>query len=99
MRENKKTFKEWTNSGYLIIKGSKAIAFNDKGEALFSRDQVKKKNIPSYEYKYEGVDYSKDPEFWAKASPNQMYKHMILFPEKYKNMSTKAGSTLADNIW
>jgi tagatose-1,6-bisphosphate aldolase non-catalytic subunit AgaZ/GatZ len=59
-----RTFREWVKDGYLIIKGSKAVSFNEKDEALFAENQVRKKTIINYEY--EGVDYSKDPEFWAK---------------------------------
>lgn len=91
-----RTFKEWVEDGYLIIKGSKAFSFNEKGEALFTENQVRKKTIINYEYG--GVDYSKDPEFWAKTSPNQMYQHMIRFPDKYKSMSEKAGAILAKNL-
>jgi hypothetical protein len=40
-----RTFKEWVNDGYLITKGSKAVSFNEKNEALFTENQVRKKPL------------------------------------------------------
>jgi hypothetical protein len=35
-----KTFKEWSALGYRILKGSKSVGKNAKGEHLFSGEQV-----------------------------------------------------------
>lgn len=35
-----KTFREWSNGGYKINKGSRAVGKNFKGECVFSSDQV-----------------------------------------------------------
>ncbi len=34
------TFNHWGKNGYMIIKGSKSVARNERGEALFSNEQV-----------------------------------------------------------
>ena len=95
IRNMKRTFKQWNSLGYNVRKGSKAVGFNDNNEALFDDSQVKEKlTVESYD----GVDYSKDPTFWAKTSPNQMYEHMLRFPEKYEGMSDQAGAILARNL-
>lgn len=39
----KRTFNDWSERGYLIKKGSKSVGRNERGECLFSSDQVTKK--------------------------------------------------------
>lgn len=36
-----RTFKEWSNDGFAIIKGSKHVGRNEAGQCLFSEEQVK----------------------------------------------------------
>jgi hypothetical protein len=43
-----RTFKDWSQDGYKIRKGSKSIGRNEKGECLFSRRQVTKQEPPIY---------------------------------------------------
>lgn len=38
--KTKRTFREWSDDGYKIIKGSKSIGRNENGECLFSDEQV-----------------------------------------------------------
>lgn len=40
-----RSFKEWSDGGYLIVKGSKGTKVN--GVYLFSREQVMKSNVKS----------------------------------------------------
>lgn len=37
----RKTFKEWSDDGYLIIKGSKSVGRNENNDCLFDSSQVK----------------------------------------------------------
>lgn len=55
MNKNIKTFKEWSNNGYLIIKGSKNVGKNKDGEYLFTRDQVQAK--PDLGLNFKGSRY------------------------------------------
>lgn len=38
----RRTFKEWSDDGYLIIKGSKSVGRNASNECLFDESQVKR---------------------------------------------------------
>jgi hypothetical protein len=40
-----RTFQDWSNDGYKIIKGSKAVGRNSDGVCLFTADQVTKRFI------------------------------------------------------
>ena len=37
-----RTLKSWNKRGRIITKGSKAVQFNEKGEALFYKEQTRK---------------------------------------------------------
>jgi len=38
----KKTFQEWKDQGYHVVKGEKSVSRNEAGVSLFSRNQVEK---------------------------------------------------------
>ena len=52
-----RTFADWSNRGYLIIKGSKSVGRNDRGECLFSSNQVTKKGYFSDDEEESWEDY------------------------------------------
>lgn len=69
-----RTFDEWSSSGFLIRKGSKAVSIQG-GKAMFSRDQVTPKSArstrsresssyqtysPSYQRRYSSLDEDTD---------------------------------------
>jgi hypothetical protein len=53
-----KTFKQWSNAGYRIYKGSHHVARNENNEPLFSAEQV---YMPSDSY--EDFDLEEDADF------------------------------------
>lgn len=50
-----KTFNEWSNTGYRILKGSKSIVRNSEGIPLFHKTQVTRK-IKSYGNHWQETD-------------------------------------------
>jgi hypothetical protein len=65
----KLTLKEWNKKGRWIKKGSKAVGFNDSGDALFTKDQTKRREV----YAYEGnTNYNQDRYYFGGDNPDQM---------------------------
>jgi hypothetical protein len=42
------TFKQWSEQGYIIKKGSKSVGRNEKGEPLFADSQITVKHAKIY---------------------------------------------------
>lgn len=59
------TFTEWNNQGFMIKKGSKAVAKDMMGNALFSEDQIfaPEDQIRGFANDYGYVDYDYDDDF------------------------------------
>lgn len=63
-----RTFKEWSNKSYKILKGSKAIGFNKNNEALFSSEQVVSVSRAGYDY------YTPKSDEWYEGLPEGYYE-------------------------
>jgi len=65
-----KTLKQWNKKGRWIKKGSKAVGFNENGEALFEKIQTKEAANNFY---YEGgTNYKQDNYYFGGDNPDQM---------------------------
>lgn len=65
-----KTLKQWNKKGRRVKKGSKAVGFNENGEALFKKVQTRKAARDFYcEY---GTNYEQDNYCFGGDNPDQM---------------------------
>lgn len=68
-----RTLKKWNKKGYLVIRGSKAVGFNDKGKALFSEEQVEEMPVRCrLSYHQESTSQKVDRYYFGGDNPDQM---------------------------
>ena len=63
-----KTLKDWNTKDRWVNKGSKAVGFNDNGDALFEKIQTHKNHYTSYI----GTNYKQDAYYFGGDNPDQM---------------------------
>jgi len=64
-----RTLKEWNKKDRWVKKGSKAAGFDESGNALFTKDQTKKRKVYAYE---SGTNYNQDNYYFGGENPDQM---------------------------
>ena len=100
IEEKLRTFNEWSNLSYKILKGSKAVSFNVNGEALFSLTQVKFSPRAGYEtYKPKSQEYYEGLPEGYYAEEKAKYEHNEAERKRFNEEYNARYNDIFESMW